>query len=791
MTLRPLGGLCALLALAGSLNAQSPEIPKVPELELTDSMRKETRWVVGIVERAHYKREPLKSIDMSAFLQTYMEELDYNRHYFLEEDAASFRFRFGRNLISWLEKGNLYPAMEIYRRFHERAAERIEWVYRRLDDNWDFSNDDTFRPDREDAPWPASMEEANDLWERRLKYELLNEILPQLAEAEEGKAENPEVNEHKNFTTILDEAREDVRRRYERFARNLEEIEATYVQERFLTTLAHMYDPHSDFLSAESLEDFAMHMRNSFVGIGAILQDDDGYCTIRELLPGGPAEGSRELDAGDVIVGVGQGEDGEMVDVIDMALRKVVKLIKGEQGSIVRLMIREDGDAAKQKVVELRRDEIKLTANLASAEVFEIPMGDRTVPIGAINLPSFYGGGGDNISTTTEDVEELIGKLKDMNVSGLILDLRRNGGGLLSEAVSLTGLFIPDGPVVQVRDTEGNIRERFDTDPKVAWNGPLMVLVSRYSASASEIVAGALKNHRRALIVGDPTTHGKGTVQAIFEMRNRSLFAQLSDEKTGAAKVTIQKFYLPSGASTQKLGVESDIALPSINPFLPIGESDLDNALAWDTIDPLGWEVDEAFLAATPLIEESLIDQLRELSEDRQAQLPEFDFLNRSIDYFRERRDRDVVSLNLEKRRQELKRDDRVEEGLESERERLARKAYPTEEILVALAEEQEAKSAAVREKESHKQQPDTADTGGTAGDTGEATASVSPDASDSDAAEKDNLHDLDIHLRESLRIMRDWIALEEGVDPKIFMPEPEALTARKDEPRPADPAEL
>ncbi|MFW5883783.1 MAG: carboxy terminal-processing peptidase, partial [Verrucomicrobiota bacterium] len=613
-------------------------------------------------------------------------------------------------------------------------------------------------PDRGEAAWPADAAEADKLWEARLKNDLLNEIIAKLDDLEdEEDAPAPAIDADflasEAFAEKLTDARADVKRRYERLEKSLLDVEAAYVQERFLTTLTHLFDPHSNFLSADSLEDFAMSMRNSFVGIGAVLTDDDGYCTIRELLPGGPAELSGELDTNDIILAVGDGTAGELVSVVDMPLRKIVKMIKGERGTIVRLQIQPAGAAeGTREVVELVRDEIKLTANLASAEVFELPVGKSTVPIGVIDLPSFYGGDDKETSSTTKDVEELISKLKDMGIEGLVLDLRRNGGGLLNEAVDLTGLFIERGPVVQVKDLRGNIYERFDKDPKVAWSGPLMVLVSRYSASASEIVAGALKDHQRALIVGDSATHGKGTVQAIFEMDNRSVFSALSSEKMGAAKITIQKFYLPSGKSTQEKGVPSDIVLPSVNEFLPIGESDLEHALGWDTIDALPWDYDApAEDGLYSIVEPALVEDLRLSSEARQNDTEEFEYLKESIEWFRDRRERNEFSLNLFQRKEQLDQDRSFEDVMDERLEMLAERQFSGEEILLDVTIEQEAVSEAAQ-----------------AGSQAEDEADHPP---------------FDLHLQESLRIMADWIALKRGL-PLDAPKEREAVTSAEAKPQ-------
>jgi len=433
-------------------------------------------------------------------------------------------------------------------------------------------------------------------------------------------------------------------------------------------------------------------MNNEFVGIGARLQDEDGYCTIKELLPGGPAEASRDLEANDIILKVAQSE-GDFVDVVDMKLTKIVELIKGPQNTLVRLEIRPIKDPSSTKEVRIIRDKIKLTENLAKAFVKQITVQGETVNVGIIELPSFYGSSGKG-PKATDDVEELILKLKTYDIKGLILDLRRNGGGYLSEAVNLTGLFITRGPVVQVKNTDGKIRKKFDFNPKISWNGPLFTLVSRYSASASEIVAGALQDHKRSIIIGDDSTHGKGTVQSMIQMNLPfNILANRNNGKTSAAKITIQKYYLPSGNSTQINGVTSDISIPSINMNLPIGESDLENALPNDSIAAVNFRKTEDQYS----IDNSIIETLRENAEERRTKSDAFDYLNTNIDFFRKKRNQKTFSLNLSKRIYERYQERQTTEKLNSEKENLSELSYSQKVIKLSIVEDQLSQSRKAR----------------------------------------------------------------------------------------------
>ena len=572
------------------------------EFEYTQAMKKETQTVVFLLENFHYSQKFINQQQAEELIEGFMEDLDYNHVFFLKPDRDEIVANHAGRLERNLRRGELNAAYDIYQRFETRVLDRIEWVLARLQGEFEFSGENEYVVDREEFPWIESANAADELWENRLKYELLFDIL------------NDEE---------VAEAVDTVTKRYERLRKNLLDQESVDVQEIFLTTLTQMFDPHSTFLSSDTLEDFSISMSLSLVGIGAILVQEEGYCTIRELIPGGPAELDGRMRPGDKIVFVSQ--DGEeLVDVIDMKLRKIVKMIRGEKSTTVYLTVipADASDPSVREVIDIVRDEVKITASRAKASLFQLPIEeDKEIPIGVIQLPSFYGdlsvNEGSTPTSTTKDVEELIGKLQGEGIHGLVLDLRDNGGGLLTEAIDLTGLFIETGPVVQVRNNRGFIRRDWDRDDKIAYNGPLVVLVSRYSASASEIVAGALQYYNRALIVGDKSTHGKGTVQAVFEIDRLASPSFFNDQPTGAAKLTIQKFYLPNGKSTQNKGVISDIALPSIREFMPIGEADLEHAMLWDEIKPVNWSqrskqndpkfdpIDETLKKTTELVERS------------------------------------------------------------------------------------------------------------------------------------------------------------------------------------------
>ena len=751
------------------------------KLDTSEEMASQTRWVVNTINARHYLHGSMQELDGQEMVEAYIKSFDYSRMHFTRPEVDEFVFRFADAMEEFLKKGNLYAAFEIYDSFKAKVEARTEWTYERLKQDFDFTIDETFQTDRREAEWPASAEEADTLWQRRLKYELLNEMLSLASEEEAERSaslnmENPDVvapdsrdedapfdptklrrllDDATFFAETLDAAREKIRRRYERNLSFTMAREAAEVQESFINAMTQLFDPHSSFLSSDTLESFNSAVQNSFVGIGALLEDDDGICTIKEILPGGPAERSRLLGPEDQILGVAQG-DGEFDDVVDMQLRYIVRKIKGEKGTTVRLLIRpgDASDPSIRKIVPIVRDEVKLTANLASAKLIEVPNGSgEMIPVGVIELPSFYGniGAGGTLSSTSDDVSELLKKLSDAGAEGIVLDLRMNGGGLLSEAVRVAGLFIPVGPVVQVRDSSGRKDVLSDRDPGMRWDGPLIVLTSRFSASASEIVAGALQDHQRALIVGNKSTHGKGTVQEVFHMNTRSAFSFFGsrDSKTRpvASKITIKQFYLPDGSSTQVKGVVSDITLPSVNEFLPIGEDDLPHALPWGKIDGLDWVNDWKKLGVDSSENPALVEQLVEASKERRNELEEFQFLKEQIEWRRQRLEEKEISLHLEQRIQRKITEQTYVDELDETYEALSEEDYAMTPYILEVTEAQEAESKKILASQA-------AEEAGNANE-GQAGAEVTVDEEEEPA--------FDIYLRESARIMADWVQLLKG----------------------------
>jgi carboxyl-terminal processing protease len=625
------------------------------------------KFVAQILQRQHYLRLPINDEVSSRFLDRYLDSLDNLHIYFTQPDLQEFeKYRYKLDDMT-VETGDTSAARLIFTRFRQRLEEQYDYVTGLLEaGNFDFTGNDRFVLDRKKLPRPKDLAEARQLWRDRLRYEYLQEKLNK---------------------TVPEDITKNLSRRYSRVLRMIHEYDNDDVLQIYLTALAHVYDPHSDYMIKSELENFSINMKLSLYGIGAMLQSEDGICKIRSLTDGGPAQRSKQLKPDDKIYGVAQSNQPP-VDVVDMKLSKVVELIRGPKGTEVRLSINpaDAPNSSVRKLVTLIRDEIKLEDSAAKARIFEVPAGktsstsgsEKMIRLGFIDLPSFYSSfelegrktAGEPKSTTT-DVAKLLRKLVQEKVAGVILDLRRNGGGSLEEAINLTGLFIKEGPVVQVRDYDGRTFQDTDPDNSVWYDGPLVVLTSRFSASASEILAGALQDYGRALIVGDSSTHGKGTVQSLLQLR--PLMRQngiLASTDPGALKITIRKFYRASGASTQLKGVTPDIILPSVNNHIEVGEASLENPLEWDTIPAASYDKVnrvQPYLAA-----------LRRGSEQRISTDRDFVWVAREIDRFKKLQAEKSVSLNEAVRiKEKQESDDRVK----SRKKELAARPEPPGKI--------------------------------------------------------------------------------------------------------------
>jgi carboxyl-terminal processing protease len=610
------------------------------------SSRETVAMSVGrLLEEGHYTRQKLNEEVSKKFLQTYLEILDFSHLFFTQEDVDAVTAKYGNPMAGDVLLGTLKPAYEIYALYMKRVDERVAKIKELLKQPIDFKSNATVELSRQKSPWPKNEAEADQLWHGRIANELLQEHL----------SEHP-----------IEPAPQLVSRRYERLARNVHEQDRDDQMKLYLDALAQAYDPHSEYLSKADMKNFSMTMSLSLVGIGAMLRSEDGYAKIENLVPGGPAQTDGRLKVGDRITAVAQGQ-ADYVDVREMRLDKVVEMIRGKKGTRVRLLVipSDATDPSRRKNVELVRDEIKLKDQEARADII-IRKDENGEPIklGWLTLPSFYADMDKHQKSTTRDVLALLKRLKKENIAGLVVDLRKNGGGSLEEALSLTGLFLKSGPIVQTKDYNGTIRISSDPDSGIAYSGPMVVLTSRQSASASEIFAAALQDYGRAVIVGDKNTFGKGTVQTILPIgRFASLLGSRSDED-GALKLTIQKFYRVAGGSTQLHGVASDIILPSLSDLPEFGEGALKNALPYD-------EVAKAKYTKWSDSHSLFIDQLRRRSEERVKGDPEFHYVMEDMDRLRHKIDENRISLNEDMRKKETA-DDKLRKETRS-KERLAR----------------------------------------------------------------------------------------------------------------------
>ena len=614
--------IAILLAGFGlSVQAKVTEVP-ISELTATDQHRSASIIVTQVIKRYHYLQKEIDNETSGLMLDRYIETLDPNRHFFTQADMDDFdRFRY--RLDDALKAGKPEPAFEIFKIFRKRVTDRINLALALLNQQFDFSVEEDYLFDREDAPWAESQKELDEIWRKRVKNDYLSLKLS-------GKE--------------ADEIRKTLTNRYKGVLRRTKQLQADDVFQMFLNAYTLVVEPHTGYMSARASENFDINMRLSLEGIGAVLTAEDEFTEVQSVIAGGPAEKSGQIKAGDKIVGVGQGIDGDMQDVIGWSLQDVVDNIRGAKGSIVRLSIigKNSGKDAPAKEIVIIRDEIKLEDQAAQSSILEDMDGLDNLRIGVIEIPAFYRDfdgqvrGDDNFRSTTRDVKKLLVELKNENVDGIVVDLRNNGGGSLSEATELTGLFIDKGPVVQVRESDGEVKIETDDDPTVYYTGPLAVLVNRNSASASEIFAGAIKDYHRGIVIGEPT-FGKGTVQTLIDLAKMIH----SEDNLGRLRLTMAQFFRVNGGSTQHKGVVPDIVFPTAKWISDHGERSLDYALPWASIKPVTHDLRD-FVTVDPILESH---------QQRIAMDPGFRFLEEQEQLLEKIRNEKIVSLNEKTRK--------------------------------------------------------------------------------------------------------------------------------------------
>ncbi|MES2778873.1 MAG: carboxy terminal-processing peptidase [Bacteroidota bacterium] len=575
----------------------------------------------------HYSKPQIDDAFSSKAFDNFIENMDASRVYFLKEDIDHFE-KYRNQLDDGIMTGDVEPAFDIFNTYQKRLIDRIQYALSLLKLPMDFSKVDSFEINREKAPYCANFSEYDKLWQRKVLFECL-------------QARGNKNDTSKKYV-------EDVRKRYENLLKFASKTKGDDIFQVYMNALLEVTDPHTNYFSPRNAEDFNQSMSLSLEGIGAQLQIENEYTKIREIIKGGPADKSKQLFAGDKIIGVAQGKDSDVVDVVDWRIDDVVSLIRGKKGTPVRLKIIPASEPNSTKFVDLIRDKIILADQSAKSSVKEFSRSGKKYKIGVITLPTFYidfaaaQRGEKDYKSTTRDMKKLIDTLRIQKVQGIIIDLRNNGGGSLQEAIELTGLFIKKGPVVQVKYADGNSKVEQDMDPSIYYDGPLTVLVNRFSASASEIFAAAIQDYNRGVIVGE-RTFGKGTVQNMVDLNE---FIQYNGKKLGQVKLTIAKFYRVNGGSTQHKGVTPDIELPSVYADSKFGEDASPYALPWDQIAPAPIE-DVAIVT-------SLRNQLKTAHDVRMKTSPEYKYLLEDIQDFKKAENEQYVTLNENTHKVEL-----------------------------------------------------------------------------------------------------------------------------------------
>jgi carboxyl-terminal processing protease len=590
------------------------------DLQPTRMQSKTTHSVVDLLDELHYEHRKLDDALSAQIFDRYLKDLDGQRLYFLSSDIQSFQ-PWRNSFDNALKRSEVKGAFQIFNRYQQRSVERLQFVIAEIDKGvarMNFTATDDMEIDREKAAWAKTPAELDELWRKRIKAAALSLRLAGKTDADIQKT---------------------LGKRYRSQLNNLMRTKSDDAFQVFMNSFSETYDPHTEYFSPRTQENFNINMSLSLEGIGAVLQNEDEFTKVVRLVPAGPADKAKQLKTGDRIVAVAQG-DKELVDVVGWRIDEVVDLIRGPKGTTVRLQVIPSGsiDETQTRTLSIVRNTVKLEDQAAQKKVLTIKRGEEELRIGVIKLPTFYAdfqamqAGDPNYRSTTRDVKKLINELKAERINGLVLDLRNNGGGSLSEANSLIGLFIGTGPTVQVKSASGRIELMGDPDPSVTYSGPLVVMVNRLSASAAEIVAGAIQDYGRGLVVGS-TTFGKGTVQSLRDLEH------------GQLKLTEAKFYRISGASTQHRGVVPDVVFPNIFDEADVGESALPNAMPWDTIPSARYFPYQDF--------SKKLTVLRSASNTRQAANPDFQYLTETITLARELKKQKNLSLNESTRKSE------------------------------------------------------------------------------------------------------------------------------------------
>jgi len=650
IALRPLSLVAILFLMAAIVGAQAP-VPTNEDQEIA-------RTVIDLLERGHMARPVIDDEIAIKWCDNFIKDLDPQKYYFLKADVEEFK-KDAEELDDQIREGNLDFAHKVFDRYLVRQDERYETVMKLLGENFDFTVDEYMTDDPEKLDYPVDKAEADERLRKKLKYE--------------------ELQLRADDSTDQDEVIKKLTIRYRDRNRLFHQFDSSELLEVYLSSLTRTFDPHSSYMSAKNLEDFlnqSLHL--SLEGIGASLRSEDGYAVVAEIVPGMAADKDGRLQPEDKIVAILK-DDGDEIDLVEKKLSDVVRYIRGPRGTKVKLVVQPAG-SKERKIYEITREKVELTEQHAKGKIIESKLDGQNHKLGVISLPAFYGDtmailrGDPNAVSATADCRRILGEFKAAGVDAVIVDLRDNGGGLLEEAKTLSGLFIDTGPVVQIKEVFG-VKHLDDDDEGTAWDGPLAVIINKFSASASEIFAGVIRDYGRGIIIGDSSTYGKGTVQSIVNIGDHTRRRGDRGQNRGALKLTIQQFYRANGDSTQINGVAPHIHLPSLRDHMEVGEGKMDYALKFDKVAPLPHDE----YNRTP---DDLVAALTARSEARRAEDPKFQKLNERIEKFLDRKAKHQIPLNEEKFQAVITPDD--DEKADEEKEKQAKrekKKYAEREV--------------------------------------------------------------------------------------------------------------
>ncbi len=686
--------------------------------------QQESKMLVQLMEELHYKNKPLDDTLSGIILDEYIGVLDPNKMYFLSSDIADFE-RWRTQMDDFIKAGDLKPAFHIFNVFKQRVTTRTEHARELLDKGFDFSQEESYRWDRKKAEWAMTEKELDEIWRKKVKNDYLSLKL---------------------LDKEADDIKETLTKRYRVMAKRINNLKSDDVFQYFINAYLGSVEPHTGYMSPITSENFELNMSLSLEGIGAVLMNDGEYTQINTIVKGGPADLEGSLQKGDKILAVGQGSEGSFEDVIGWGIEDVVQLIRGEKGSTVRLRIigEDDGPETMPKIVKIVRDKVKLEQQAAQYKILKVKEGGAEHKIGVIDLPTFYldfaalRSGETDYRSTTRDVKKILKTFKQEGVEGVVVDLRNNGGGSLIEAINLSGLFIKRGPVVQTKTSFGKKDVKKDVDPRIEWDGPMMVLVNHFSASASEIFAAAMQDYGRAVVVGTQT-YGKGTVQNVMRLAD---YIEDNEEELGQLKMTMGQFFRINGGSTQNRGVIPDIEFPDSPGADKYGESEYDNALPWSSIAPSDYNV------YADLTDE--IVYLKKRFKERSKVNFEFDFLKKENQLYAAEKDDVTVSLSAETRQQKAKEREHRKQQRKAKRKALLAATEP-DPLLGEITLLVDSTEALEVEDKAQDQADDSANS------EDQDTQPVADKASQENADEEDEEY-VDFRLHESARILSDLI---------------------------------